>query len=185
MSFQFKIVVFIVVSVGIVWISWSSLRNFRFHGFYRFFAWETILVLILFNLEHWFYAPLSAHQIVSWFLLTISLFLVIHGVQLLRMVGKPDDRRADPSLLGIEKTSTLVTIGAYQYIRHPLYSSLLFLTWGAFFKHPSWTGVCLAVLTTFFLTLTAKVEEAENIDFFGDVYQSYMTQTKMFIPFLF
>ena len=174
-----------VASVGIVWVSWPSLRNFRFHGFYRFFAWETILVLILINLNYWFYAPFSAHQIISWFLLIISLFLVIHGVQLLRMVGNPDDQRTDPSLLRIEKTTKLVTAGAYKYIRHPLYSSLLFLTWGAFFKHPSWIGACLAMLTTFFLTLTAKVEEAENIVFFGDVYRNYMKQTKMFVPFLF
>ena len=174
-----------VASVGIVWVSWPSLRNFRFHGFYRFFAWEAILALILINLDYWFYAPLSAHQIISWFLLIISLFLVIHGVQLLRMVGNPDDQRTDPSLLRIEKTTKLVTAGAYKYIRHPLYSSLLFLTWGAFFKHPSWIGACLTVLTTFFLTLTAKVEETENIVFFGAVYRKYMTQTKMFVPFLF
>ena len=185
MSFQFKVGVFMVASVGIVWVSWPSLRNFRFHGFYRFFAWEAILVLILINFDYWFYAPLSALQVISWFLLIVSLFLVIHGVQLLRMVGKPDDQRADPSLIGIEKTTTLVTVGAFKYIRHPLYSSLLFLVWGAFFKHTSWIGVCLAVLTTFFLTLTAKVEEAENIGFFGDVYRSYLTQTKMFVPFLF
>jgi len=29
------------------------------------------------------------------------------------------------------------------------------------------------------------VEEAEDIRFFGAAYQSYIKQTKMFIPFLF
>ena len=73
------------------------------------------------------------------------------------MLGKPDSERHDPSLLEIEKTTELVTVGAYRYIRHPLYSSLLFLAWGAFFKHPAWVGICLAVMATFFLTMTAKI----------------------------
>ncbi len=185
MTFQFKVIVFVVASVGLVWVSWPSLRSFRFHGFYRFFTFELILSLILLNLNYWFYEPFSIHQIISWLLLIVSLFLVIHGFQLLRRVGKPDSEREDPSLIGIEKTTELVTVGAYRYIRHPLYSSLLFLAWGVFFKHPSWVGVSLAVITSFFLTMTAKIEEAENICFFGPAYESYMKQTKMFIPFLF
>ena len=185
MPFQFKVIVFIVASLGLVLVSPSSLRAFRSHGFYRFLAWEAILALLLLNLVYWFHEPFSIHQIVSWLLLISSLLLAIHGFILLRMVGKPDSKRHDPSLVGIEKTTELVTVGAYRYIRHPLYSSLLFGTWGVFFKHPSWLGVSLAVVTVLFLTMTAKTEEAENIRFFGAAYQSYMNQTKMFIPFLY
>ncbi len=185
MALQFKVVVFIIASIGLAWVSRTSLRDFRSHGFYRFFSWEAILALIVINLDYWFYEPFSIHQIVSWFLLIISLFLVIHGFRLLRTVGKPDSKRNDPSLRDIEKTTELVTVGVYRYIRHPLYSSLLFLVWGVFFKQPSLVGVCLAVITTFFLTMTAKIEEVDNIRFFGAAYQSYMKQTKMFIPFLF
>ena len=185
MPLQFKLIVFVVASIGLAWVSWPSLRNFRSHGFYRFFAWESILVLVLLNLDYWFHEPFCLRQIVSWLLLIISLFLVIHGFQLLRMLGKPDSKRNDPSLVGVEKTTELVTVGAYRYIRHPLYSSLLYGTGGVFFKHPSWSGVSLAVITIFFLTVTAKTEEAENVRFFGSAYESYMKQTKMFIPFLF
>ena len=184
-TFQFKIIAFIIVSSGLTWVSWPSLRDFRSHGFYRFFAWESILALVLLNLDYWFYEPFSPHQIISWLLLITSLFLVIHGFQLLRMVGKPDSERNDQSLRGIEKTTELVTVGAYRYIRHPLYSSGLYGAWGVFFKHPSWLGFSLAVIATFFWTMTAKIEETENIRFFGAAYQSYMKQTKMFIPFLF
>jgi len=185
MTFQIKAIVFIVASIGIAWVSRASLRNFRSHGFYRFFAWEAILVLVLLNVDYWFKDPFSIHQIVSWLLLIVCTVFVIHGVQSLYMVGKPDSERNDPLLTGIEKTTELVTVGAYRYIRHPLYSSLLFGAWGVFFKHPSSVGVCLAVIATFFLTMTAKMEEAENIRFFGPAYQRYMKQTKMFIPFLF
>lgn len=182
---NYKIIMFIIASAPIVWISRFSLRNHRSHGFYRFFAWEAILALILLNLNYWFYQPFHIRQVVSWLLLIASLYLVIRGMQLLATAGKPDDRRADPSLLGLEKTTELVTQGLYRYIRHHLYSSLLFLTWGAFFKKFSAAGLCLAVLASVFLTVTAKMEEAENTSFFGPAYQSYMGKTKMFIPKLF
>jgi protein-S-isoprenylcysteine O-methyltransferase Ste14 len=88
-------------------------------------------------------------------------------------------------LVAFEKTTALVTTGAYSYIRHPLYSSLLFLAWGIFFKDPSWLGGLLALGATLFLVATARVEEAENLRFFGEAYREYMKQTGMFVPFLF
>ena len=166
-------------------MSWRSLRNPLSHGFYRFFAFEAILIIVLLNIDYWFYEPFSPHQVISWVLLIISLFLVVHGYQLLRIVGKPRNERNDASLIGIEKTTEMVKVGAYRYIRHPMYSSGLFGVWGVFFKNPSWTGFCLTVITTFLWTMTARMEEIENVRFFGDSYQSYMKQTRMFIPFLF
>jgi len=181
-----RLILFLVASAGIVYVSRASLRTPRSHGFYRFFAWEFILILILLNLEKWFHNPFSMHQIISWFMLFVSLFLVVHGVYLLHRIGKPDDRRSeDGATIGFEKTTTLVVVGAYKYIRHPLYSSLLFLAWGVFFKDPSWLGGILTLAATIFLVVTAKVEEAEDIRFFGPAYQIYRKQTKMFIPFLF
>jgi hypothetical protein len=61
---MFNLIIFIVVSVGIVWVSRASLRDPHSHGFFRFFAFESILVLILLNLEHWFRDPFSPLQIV-------------------------------------------------------------------------------------------------------------------------
>ncbi|MFQ6008112.1 MAG: methyltransferase family protein [Candidatus Zixiibacteriota bacterium] len=87
--------------------------------------------------------------------------------------------------MGIEKTAQLVTVGVYRYIRHPIYSSLLFLAWGVFIKYVSWETACLTAIATFFLIMTAKREEAENICYFGEAYRDYMRQTKMFIPFFF
>jgi protein-S-isoprenylcysteine O-methyltransferase Ste14 len=99
--------------------------------------------------------------------------------------GKPvKQREAEPQLLAFEKTSTLVTTGIYHYIRHPLYSSLLFLTWGIFSKAPAGLGVLLALAATLFLVATARADEAECIRFFGSIYQAYMKQTKMFVPFV-
>ena len=129
-----KVVVYLVATTGLAYVSRASLQNPRCHGFYRFFAWEAILALDLLNLDDWFREPWSWHQIISWCLLLVSLFLVIHGVHLLRRIGRPDEGRDEAELVGLERTTKLVTVGAYRYIRHPLYSSLLLLAWGAFFK---------------------------------------------------
>ena len=181
-----KLAIFVVVSAVFAYISRASLPVPRSHGFYRFFAWECILALFLLNVESWFRNPFSLPQIISWLLLIVSTFLVIHGVRLLRLIGRPDGTREEAPMLGFEKTTTLVVEGMYRHIRHPLYSSLLFLAWGIFFKDvTSWAGVGLAAAATFFLAMTAKAEEGENIRFFGTAYQDYMRQTKMFVPFLF
>jgi protein-S-isoprenylcysteine O-methyltransferase Ste14 len=172
-----KLVIFAVVSAGIVWLSWTSFRHPRSHGFYRFFAFESILILILLNLDNWLVDPFSVHQIVSWLLLIGSIVLVAHGFYLLHVIGRPKS--------GIESTTTLVNKGAYKYIRHPLYSSLLFLVWGVFFKDVSLLGIILASAATAFLVVTAKMEESENIQKFGAEYAAYMKSTRMFIPFLF
>ncbi len=177
--------VFIAGSAVIVYVSRASLLAPRSHGFYRFFGWETILGLTVLNLERWFTHPFAWYQLVSWFLLIFSIFPVIHGVRLLRQMGKQNTQRNDSPMLEFEKTTTIVTAGAYRYIRHPLYSSLLFLAWGIAFKSPGWLNMLLALIATAFLVATARTEEAEDVRFFGSAYREYMQRTRMFIPFLF
>jgi protein-S-isoprenylcysteine O-methyltransferase Ste14 len=181
----FLILLFVIGTIPIVLVSWKSLLHIPSHGFYRFFAWEILLGLLLLNIRGWFQNPFAWYHVISWILLFASLGIVIQGMRLLREVGKPDSTRSDPALLGMEKTARLVTVGLYHYIRHPLYSSLFFLAWGIFFKSPSSLDAGLALLCTAFLVATARVEEQENVRFFGEEYVSYMKQTKMFIPYIF
>lgn len=183
---MFQVIAFVLFSIVIIYISRASLRAPRSHGFYRFFAWEFILALFLLNVTVWFDEPFSWHQLISWFLLCVSFIPLIFGVRSLTTKGKPvASREAEPQLLAFEKTSELVTSGIYQYIRHPLYSSLLFLTWGIFFKSLSWLGVLFACAATLFLIATALADETECMRFFGQPYQEYMRRSKRFVPFLF
>ena len=182
-----KVVLFILGNGVIFYYSLPSLPKPRSHGFYRFFAWEFILALVMVNFDVWFRDPFSITQIMSWILLIIAIYLVIHGVMLLRMLGKPraESQRGEVPVMHFEKTTSLVMVGAYRYIRHPLYSSLLFLAWGVFFKDPTYLGATLAAAASLALLLTAGKEEDENIRFFGPEYEAYIQKTKMFIPFIF
>jgi protein-S-isoprenylcysteine O-methyltransferase Ste14 len=180
-----KLFIFLVGFFGLLYISRVSLRSPGSHGFFRFFVWVCILGLFLLNVGDWFRDPFTPVHLLSWSLLTISALLALHAFALLRRQGKPDPGRADSTLLGVEKTTELVTVGAYRYIRHPLYSSLLLLTWGIFFKAIAWAPAALAVVATFLLIATARADEQESRHYFGAAYGAYMERTKMFIPFLF
>lgn len=184
MTLEIKIAIFIIVSAGLVCLSRHSLKSFRSHGLYRLFVWLAVLALILENLEYWFENLFAYYQIVSWFLLSVSATFATCGLVFLRR-GKPDNSRDDPTLIGLEKTTVLVTSGLYRFIRHPMYSAFLFMAWGIFFKHVSWFGVLLAGIATIFVFITARKEEAENISYFGETYREYMKESKMFIPFFF
>ncbi len=182
---------FAAASAVLVWISRKPLLHPRSHGFYRFFAWETILALVALNLPVWFHRPFSVVQIISWLLLIGAAFLVLHGVYLLRVVGRSGSRaESAPSGMqanyNFENTTHLVRIGAYRFIRHPLYASLLYLVWGVYLKRPvSLPGIVLTLAASFFLWLTARADEAECRSFFGAEYKEYMEKTRMFIPFIF
>jgi len=180
-----KLVFFLLFTILIFWVSRNVFKTPGTHGVYRLLAWESILILIIRNLDFWFYKPWRFNQIISWVLLIGSLVMVFEGVRLLKEIGKPDQDRDDPTLVSIEKTTELVTVGVYRDIRHPLYSSLLFLAWGVFLKDPSWAGVSIALVATSALIMTAKIEEVENIAYFETIYQDYMTTTKLFIPYLY
>jgi protein-S-isoprenylcysteine O-methyltransferase Ste14 len=43
----------------------------------------------------------------------------------------------------------------------------------------------ISILSTVFLFITSKIEEKEDIEYFGDKYIDYMKNSKRFIPFFF
>jgi len=180
-----RVAIFSAASAAIVLLSWRSRGNLRSHGFYRFFAFEFLSALVLLNVPMWFRDPLSGRQLVSWFLGAVSIGLAIEGFRLLRVIGRPAPTAARSNNLSFENTTTLVTVGAYRWIRHPLYASLLALVWCAYLKNPfAIGGIVLALCASGFLIATAVAEERENLASFGAAYASYMKQTRRFVPFL-
>jgi protein-S-isoprenylcysteine O-methyltransferase Ste14 len=176
---------FLVVTIFFTVVSWRPLHNPRSHGFYRYFAFVGITALVLYNQPVWFNRPFSPLHILSWLMLFVSVLLVINSVGLLKKFGGRGERRAVPENLSFENTQNLVVDGLYRYIRHPMYTSLLLLGWGAFLKQIDLLTVIAVVIVTGAIFLTAKMEERENIEFFGDDYVNYKHISKMFIPYLF
>lgn len=180
-----KALIFGLLSLALIILSWKNIFNPKSHGFYRFLSWECIIWLFVLCYKTWFDDPFSFRQIISWIFLIISLYMVIAGVTLIHRIGKPEQKRDDKDLYAFEKTSSLVTQGIFRYIRHPMYSSLLFLTWGIYLKNPTPFLLIPAVLSSVFLYLTALFDEKECIGYFGEKYREYMKVSKRFIPFVF
>jgi protein-S-isoprenylcysteine O-methyltransferase Ste14 len=180
-----SLLIFLLGTAFFAWVSRNALLKPRSHGFYRFFAWECILGLVVLNFPMWHTNPFAPHQLVSWVLLIASPVMAIEAVRLLRRVGRPSAVRADAELYSFEKTSTLVTTGIYRHIRHPMYAALLFLAWGAFLKDASPAGVVLVLVASTMLLLTALRDEVECSEHFGAAYAEYMRGTKRFIPYVF
>ena len=164
-------------TIFIIFLSWLiSIKHKRYHGIARFFSFESIFLLFLLNYKVWFSDPLSWHQIISWLMLTLSLYFAVAGFLLLRNIGKPDSN--------FENTSVLVKKSLYKYIRHPLYLSLFLLGTGIMLKDPSSTRLLLGSVNVVAVFLTARIEEKEMTSKFGDNYLDYKKETWMFIPYI-
>lgn len=166
-------------SLALAWLSRKALLRPKSHGYYRFFAAQLILLLLVLNRNP------EGDQTIAQILLAVSAGLVVLGYGALRRFGKPAPGRDDEALLGFEKTTTLVTGSVFRFIRHPMYASLLALAWAFHFRDPSWLAFALAAGASWLLDRTARADERECIAYFGDDYAAYMRRTRRFVPYLF
>lgn len=169
--------VLVAGTIIIVLFSWFlSIKYKRYHGISRFFAFESIFILFLLNYDVWFRDPLSWNQVLSWILLISSLYPVISGYLLLKRKGNPE--------INFENTSVLVKSGIYGLIRHPLYLSVFLLGTGIMMKDPGRIQLIAGTVNLIAVYITARIEEGEMTDKFGEQYREYMKETKMFIPYI-
>ena len=181
----FKLIVFGIISVPIIILSWHVIFKPKSHGFFRFFGWECIAWLTVNNYKYWFVDAFSVCQIISWIFLFYALLLIIIGVILMKKKGNADKTREDSTLYSFERTTELIETGIYKYIRHPLYGSLIFLSWGIYLKNTEIILLVITILATIFFLSTMLIEENENVKYFGEKYRDYRKRSKMFIPYLF
>ncbi len=83
----------------------------------------------------------------------------------------------------IKKDASLITTGAYRYIRHPMYFSVLVMMLGVVLSKPSFLSFFIYALLVVTLFLKAKKEEMLWIEQSSE-YSNYMQKTKRIIPFI-
>jgi len=69
-------------------------------------------------------------------------------------------------------------------IRHPLYLSLFCLGTGVMMKNPGVYEIILGAINAVAVFYTARIEENEMIEKFGEPYRVYIKETKMFLPYI-
>ncbi len=177
MTTSLMLALFAVFSAALIGVFWNALRAGWTHAVPRLIAFEAIIGLVVMHAPGWFTDPGSLRQLVSWAALGASILLALHGFALLRTRGAPS--------AGIETTTVIVRKGAYRWIRHPLYLSLMLFALGAFLKGPGVVAAVLLLLAVASLAVTAGVEEKENVARLGDAYRTYMRKSKRFIPYVY
>lgn len=165
-------------------LSWEPLQNQKSHGFFRYFAWVAILTLWMLKTTKYPEKILDLPEPIPISLLMASLCFVVLGFGELWRKGKISKNRDDITLFSFEKTTQLVTSGIYQFVRHPVYTSLLLLAWGLLCQHPSLIGLGFALGASYTLFMTARADERECIAFFGQKYSEYIKTTRAFIPYV-
>ena len=82
-----------------------------------------------------------------------------------------------------KENSTLITTGIYQFIRHPMYTSVIIMMFSIFTSTPTWIEGVLLIVLVIVLVLKAKREESLLLVVHSD-YETYMKKTKLFIPYI-
>jgi len=83
----------------------------------------------------------------------------------------------------IKENAALITTGAYRYIRHPMYFSVLVMMLGVVVSQPSFLSLFIYLLLV--LTLFMKVRKEEMLWMKHSCeYAHYMQKTKRIIPFI-
>ncbi|NET36667.1 MAG: isoprenylcysteine carboxylmethyltransferase family protein [Cyanothece sp. SIO1E1] len=126
----------------------------------------------------------GAHKAVEPFLPAVAIGLI--GLAILvnqlaiRTLGKFFDR------LTIKADHQLVTNGIYRLIRHPIYTSYIFLFLGFCIMLQSWASLMLlAAVCTLWFGNRIGIEEHMLEQEFGQAYTSYCQQTKRLFPYIY
>ncbi|MCI0744601.1 MAG: isoprenylcysteine carboxylmethyltransferase family protein [Verrucomicrobia subdivision 3 bacterium] len=80
------------------------------------------------------------------------------------------------------KEHTLVTVGPYRWVRHPLYSSAALAIAGNSLVAANWFFFVAGCVAFLLLVIRTRKEEENLIARFGDEYRKYMQRTGRFVP---
>lgn len=84
----------------------------------------------------------------------------------------------------IKQQAKLITTGPYQYIRHPMYTSLIVMMIGVSIYNYHWINMLGLGMVFVAVVLKANTEERLLVNQFLD-YPAYQQQTQRFIPFIY
>ena len=174
------------------WIlNWNLVKptketSWRAPGFRWTFLWMVIVIILVShflpkkNIPHFniiVSASSSFPQIAGLVLTIIGLFIAIIARKML----------ADnwSSNVELKKDHTLITTGIYKYVRHPIYTGIIFMGIGTIAVVQSIITVFFYVIVTVFLIYKFKKEEQLLLKHFPKEYPEYMKKTKALIPFIY
>lgn len=81
-----------------------------------------------------------------------------------------------------QRSGSVVTSGAYAYVRHPQYDAFVLIMLGFLLQWPTLPTLLMFPVLVYVYMRLARREEGDAIEVFGEAYRVYMRQTPAFIP---
>ena len=113
----------------------------------------------------------------------IGVGLTATGVFLIAWTNYALDKNFSTTLR-VRDNHTLVTVGPYRWVRHPMYSAILIMLIGMGLLSANWFigGLSTLSFIPVIMILRTRKEEAMLVDKFGDAYRAYQQRTGQFLP---
>ena len=84
----------------------------------------------------------------------------------------------------LRENPELVTGGPYAFVRHPIYTGIIFAMLGTALTVGSWWFFVVLIAFGYF-AMSARQEERDMLERFPQSYPAYMTRTKRLVPFVY
>jgi len=155
---------------------------------YRIF-FNVVSLLLLLPLS-WNYLQLEKIELFQapiW-LTSASYLLLIIGIILLALSLRQYDLKAFSGWGDLDEKQVLrqakklQITGLNNWVRHPLYFSMLLIVWALFFAQATDILLLIAMIVTIYIYIGTLLEEQKLIEEFGAIYIKYQQEVPMLIP---
>ncbi|WP_207507088.1 methyltransferase family protein [Telluribacter humicola] len=177
------------VTASTVVKTWLSSRMGKLYHYYRLFynlvALATFWVVLDCHRQapvDYLWSPGRWEQIVGSTVLVVGLivlWLALRQYDLREFTGLNVVWKSPPTY-----ASQLKQGGILGYVRHPLYSGTILVTFALFIISPTISNGLLAVFTTLYIRVGIYFEERKLIQTFGNTYRHYQKRVPMLWPLL-
>jgi protein-S-isoprenylcysteine O-methyltransferase Ste14 len=125
------------------------------------------------------YFPDFNYQILN----VLSLISILFGIYILFLAVRLFNKQnTTVNPIKIEKASSLVVAGIFQYSRNPMYLGMLFVLIGLSFKFNLIGGIIFTLLFMLFITAFQIKPEEQTMDkLFGDEFKEYKKKVRMWL----
>ena len=136
------------------------------------------IILYLLDLPWFAWTQIPGYpETVRW----VGVLVVLADVPLLAWIHRTLGKQYSPCLR-IKESHSLITVGPYARVRHPMYTVLTGFSLGISLVTANLLIICFAILLIILFPFIARKEEQMMLQEFGDEYREYMKRSGRFFP---
>lgn len=143
------------------------------------------LIVLLILIHYHFVAEDTIFWHPHWLVKIIAAILVLGGfaVIVVSLWKHVLNYSGIATLLGMETNNDFERDGLHKYVRHPMYTGVLFFLWGVFLGYPYENNLISAVCFTLYCFVGIYFLERKLTAKYGDSYQQYKKKTNWLLPY--